>query len=133
MNAAATVTMRYGSDFYNFARMSKKSGTSIVPIVQADVSTISRKVYRETGSPSLDILSTTVIPVSQISDTLQTGDVWDVDDEGYNFEDFVSYTVFQRAGKYTIFYEIVLLNTHVMTAQFSYFIPSAPTVQANNP
>ena len=76
-------------------------------IVQADITSISRKIYDLTGgTPATSIDESTPLKTSVIFNTLQTGGPWSEDGTGYNFKQRIAGAEFPDAGhKYRVEYK----------------------------
>ena len=75
------------------ARVVGNDGT---PITQASLTAITYSVYDITNSVSLGTGTFTISSV--VYDTLQTGELWDVDSTGYNFKAAIPASVMTPGG-----------------------------------
>lgn len=82
---------------------------------QADVSSIEAKVYNRSNNNSLNDLGSLTVG-NVILDTVdESGEVWTLDDIGYNFRHKIGTNVFTAGGsKYVIEYKITLIGGEVL-------------------
>ncbi len=84
VDASATVVEATG--FVNMGRiLAIDTGD---PLVQADISAISRKIFIGDSIQSTDALTV----VTAMFDALQNNDIWTLDDTGFNFRDIIEAT-----------------------------------------
>lgn len=81
------------------ARIEIDRGGDADPVLQADLSSVTYKVFRK-GSETPTSSGTLVI-ADVIYDTLQTGTIWTVDTTGYNFLTLLPAAAFPDPGSYT--------------------------------
>lgn len=85
-------------------------GTGKVPVLKADITSISRMVRRMNlnagvfGNVTTPDTGSSVVVATAIFDTLQTDSTWWKDAIGYNFADTVPATMFPGLGAYSIVY-----------------------------
>lgn len=96
-----------GDDFSILARIQIDRDNAKSPVLQADLTSITRKVYLAGVLGDTDTL--TIADV--IFDTIQTGTVWTKDTTGFNFKDALSHTLFAAAGEYRVQYTFVLTGS----------------------
>ena len=93
--------------------MRKNSSQNLVALVPADVSSITRKVFK-TSDGSTVIGPTTLTISDTILASLSTGTIWTVDTTGFNFVDTVPPTAFPDGDtEYQIEYKITLTGGEV--------------------
>ena len=84
------------------ARIKKASGAYIQ---QVDISSISLEVWRiypDTRQPGRTAGPTSLTVASVVFDTLQTGGLWEVDEDGYNFLYEVANSAFNDEGVFRV-------------------------------
>ena len=108
MASAVDIT---GTVFKNGAAtlLARVVGANAAPIKTTDISSAKYTVYEldtndpDVGTPITGHTDVDITPASSlIFDTLQNDDLWDVDEEGYNFKHVVDITAnpaFPKAGK----------------------------------
>lgn len=96
---------------YVYARLKRvASATTLSNIVQADLASITRNVYKRVdGANTLILGPTTIVIADSIYDTLQyaSGGPWTKDTTGFNFRDFIPYDAFTSNGLFPISYDFV--------------------------
>lgn len=98
---------------------------------QADVSSITAKIYNLTDDPDGESPVEQTLTVSQvILDTVdESGEVWTQDDIGYNFRHSIANTVFTDGGDiYRVEYKFTLTGGAVFHEVFEG--PAAPIIQS---
>ena len=95
-----TYTVRERSAFSVYLRVQVNGE----PVTQADLSSITWKVFPEAGGDA--VATGTLTVATAVYDTLQTGDEWTEDDTGYNVRHDVLATSITNPGRYVIEYKI---------------------------
>lgn len=109
-----TATPRvYEGSFYEQSRP-----TLLARIVDADGSTIQQATtdsiavsIREYEDPSNELSTDVSVVADTVFDTLQTDDVWDDDETGYNFKYTIPLAKMTEANQYTYLVEVVFTTT----------------------
>jgi hypothetical protein len=107
-------------------------GADASPIAQADLSSAKYTAYllddndADAAVPVAEHADVPVAVASLIYDDLQTDDLWDVDDDGYNFKhvlDVSSDQVFTIAGRtYRVEFELTPTSGQVILVRFRVYV-----------
>ena len=102
-----------GSAYVMARAMRKNSSQNLIAVVPADVSSVSRKVFKVSDG-SVIIGPTTLVTADVILSALSTGSIWTVDSTGFNFIDTVPATAFPDGDTdYQVEYKITLTGGEV--------------------
>lgn len=103
----------YEGSFYE-----KSRPTLLARVVDADGSTIKIATttsiavsIREYDDPSNELATDVPVVATTVFDTLQTGDVWQEDETGYNFKYTIPLAKMTEADQYTYLVEVVFTTT----------------------